>query len=177
MPQDHHGGITYPNRIAYFVCTQSRIPSLAVFGNDANSWFSCVLALLLVLVFFMSLILLVVAVYETLRWLYIQYKFGKSGDREGEKGVAGRQIKINDNLFYYASYTMYAMLLLGLLFFLFVVLCRFYMPTLDNPRWERNRTATSTSRGLVSHNATAQWLVLAWHRRLRRAGMRHAWTR
>lgn len=139
--RDVHGRIYYPNQAAYFVCRQSRVPDIMLFENDANTWSLASSHSSRVLLFFMSIILWTLGLYEALRCHYVSFKLQiqiKKIENIQSKDPSDPQDQQEDSLdkdallSARASYMMAFLIFVGLGTLVWIVVTRFAMPTLDN---------------------------------------------
>lgn len=131
---DVSGRIVYPNQAAYFVCRQSRVPDIVLFENDANTWSLASSHSSRVLLFFMSLILLTLGLYEALRCHYVSYKIEMQIAKLDaiENKQASDDDAMNEKLNVRANTIMAFMIFVGLGTLVWIIVTRFAMPTLDN---------------------------------------------
>ena len=136
--RDVHGKIYYPNQAAYFVCRQSRVPDIMLYENDSNTWSLASSHSSRVLLFFMSIILWTLGLYEALRCHYVSFKLQiqidklekmQSGDQQNQQEDSEKK---DEMLGARANYLMAFLIFVGLGTLVWIVVTRFAMPTLDN---------------------------------------------
>ena len=76
----------YPNPLMYFACRASRTPTLAMFEVDSHAWSFASAHSAIALVFFIQAVILIIAVYQTLRWFFT-WKSEALREKESSSGM------------------------------------------------------------------------------------------
>lgn len=143
--KDVNGLIQYPNSLGYYVCLLRRVPVPAIFENDGNTWSLGSSHSPFILVWFLLLNIIVISMYELLRWWYVVYKCDqmKEANRmRNSESIFGARAAMYMNL----------MILVSVVLFFLVILFRFLMPTLANFELGENTDDDTFMTGLHSRS-------------------------